>query len=511
MAIEPIKGFYVHDEETDTDGVAKVSIEAVQEFEDDIRDETSNWLDEHPEATTTVQDGAVTTQKLADGAVIYDKFDDSLKAFVTPEMFGAVGDGTTDDTAAVQAAFDNELPVVLKKKYKVSDTLFVSTKNKQVLGIESNAEIITASATPLIKCTLTHRHRPVLKDFVLTGGSNLTGIEIDANGWGAAVSLDNVQLNNFTTPIKGNRIFRATFRDLTIWTDGCVDIHATEEFSSVLQFDNVYIHSTADNNAHALAFNNVRYAVFRSCTFEKFDAVVKAEGSTEGIIFRDTWLENVKYYVNNQTTNKVYFLNSRTTTALPEGYDISDTETTEWFENPTQLFFKIKNSLTNVGEVLRTVIKNTPVLIKEIVVYSPTLSSYTTIFKATTSEITNNIPLNIKRYFVESSNTITAPLNEAVGSINIAASYTAYLDIHYTGGSHNFIKVELLQMQTGTYAIGQTEIVEKSTWGGAQYETGAFAINGNNLVFTSSRQDVTYAHLAVEYKVLGNAMRADNT
>ena len=175
------------------------------------------------------------------------------------------------------------------------------------------------------------------------------------------------------------------------------------------------------------------------------------------------------------------------------------------------MFFKIKNSLTNVGEVLRTVIKNTPVLIKEIVVYSPTLSSYTTIFKATTSEITNNIPLNIKRYFVESSNTITAPLNEAVGSINIAASYTAYLDIHYTGGSHNFIKVELLQMQTGTYAIGQTEIVEKSTWGGAQYETGAFAINGNNLVFTSSRQDVTYAHLAVEYKVLGNAMRADNT
>ena len=33
----------------------------------------SSWLDQHPEATTTVEDGAVTTPKLADGAVTSDK------------------------------------------------------------------------------------------------------------------------------------------------------------------------------------------------------------------------------------------------------------------------------------------------------------------------------------------------------------------------------------------------------------------------------------------------------
>ena len=36
------------------------------------------WLDEHPEATTTVVDGAVTTEKLADGAVTADKLSDDI-------------------------------------------------------------------------------------------------------------------------------------------------------------------------------------------------------------------------------------------------------------------------------------------------------------------------------------------------------------------------------------------------------------------------------------------------
>ena len=86
------------------------------------------WLDAHPEATTTVQNGAVTTAKLASGSVIEAKLADSLKLktikdYVTPEMFGAVGDGVADDTQAWQNAIASRKTIVAYNKYLITSTL----------------------------------------------------------------------------------------------------------------------------------------------------------------------------------------------------------------------------------------------------------------------------------------------------------------------------------------------------------------------------------------------------
>lgn len=57
------------------------------------------WLDAHPEATTTVQDSSLTEAKFTDELKLK-----TIKDYVTPEMFGAKGDGSTNDFAAINSA-----------------------------------------------------------------------------------------------------------------------------------------------------------------------------------------------------------------------------------------------------------------------------------------------------------------------------------------------------------------------------------------------------------------------
>lgn len=74
------------------------------------------WLDSHPEATTTVQDHSLTGNKLVLGTL----------NFVTPEMFGAVGDGVTDDSVAIAAMLENGNVCCLFKRgatYKISSPI----------------------------------------------------------------------------------------------------------------------------------------------------------------------------------------------------------------------------------------------------------------------------------------------------------------------------------------------------------------------------------------------------
>lgn len=89
-----------------------------------ISEKINDWLEEHPEATTTVQDRSLTYAKLVPGTL----------GFVTPEMYGAKGDGVTDDTQAIQSAIDSGKSVLFNKKTYVCGRVNISGNNVIIDG-----------------------------------------------------------------------------------------------------------------------------------------------------------------------------------------------------------------------------------------------------------------------------------------------------------------------------------------------------------------------------------------
>ncbi len=83
-----------------------------------VPDIVTEWLDEHPEATTTVQDSSLTESKFSDA--LKQK---AIKDYVTPQMFGAKGDGVTDDTEAILEAFTHKNVFIPSGTYLCSGTI----------------------------------------------------------------------------------------------------------------------------------------------------------------------------------------------------------------------------------------------------------------------------------------------------------------------------------------------------------------------------------------------------
>jgi hypothetical protein len=82
------------------------------------------WLDSLNGGLITVDKQLYRSGHAADAAVVGEKFE-QLSDYITPEMFGAVGDGVADDTVALQNAVDSGKKVVLKNRYAISKPIIL--------------------------------------------------------------------------------------------------------------------------------------------------------------------------------------------------------------------------------------------------------------------------------------------------------------------------------------------------------------------------------------------------
>lgn len=93
-----------------------------------VQSAVDEWYEEHPEGI--VPDGSLTEAKFTSATWNKVKND-----YVTPQMYGALADGSTDDTAAIQAAFDSGYDVFfphgvyMTSGVTISETIHVKFDN----------------------------------------------------------------------------------------------------------------------------------------------------------------------------------------------------------------------------------------------------------------------------------------------------------------------------------------------------------------------------------------------
>lgn len=91
-------------------------------------EQVQTWLDQHPEATTSVQDYSLGINKMMIGTLGY----------VTPEMFGAVGDNKNDDTPAFQKAIETGLPIICAPNKRYYFKSIINARKQMCICLDGN-------------------------------------------------------------------------------------------------------------------------------------------------------------------------------------------------------------------------------------------------------------------------------------------------------------------------------------------------------------------------------------
>ena len=235
-----------------------------------------------------------------------------LLGYVTPEMFGAIGDGVTDDTTSFQKMFDTHQPVLIQSKtYLITATLNI-TSNINITG-NGNAKIKFTGTGYLFSG--------------VTTGDYFNGINFE--GVNTETTQNSLYLGHFQSSYYNacnftnfNCVFDA-YRKQTVlpWTGlnkikNCVftncnlPINIQQTYFNANTLDSCYFY----NCGNAITCTDIRGLTFNGCWFERSSTPVKAI-SYYGVTYNGGYFEetpainfnDTDHYVGNIVFNAVYF------------------------------------------------------------------------------------------------------------------------------------------------------------------------------------------------------------
>lgn len=275
------------------------------------------WLVAHPEATTTVQDHSLTYEKLVIGTL----------GFVTPEMFGAAGDGVTNDREAIQAALDAGPVVVFSNPYLISSTstaesfvyLTVPSDRKLIFTNQSIIKIAgTNHFTSYAILLLDDVQNVTIDGAIIIGDKAEYGYD-DSTEWCHGIAMQECNyiriLNSTIVNCRGDGIALQNTLSDNVWIDRCFISDNGRNNISVTSGDHVKITNCRLDNTDSFApmygidiepnigvGQNVKNCVIDNCTFS---------GNTYGAITIAATQEDERIYISNCTCEGAIGIGSR--------------------------------------------------------------------------------------------------------------------------------------------------------------------------------------------------------
>lgn len=258
--------------------------------------------------------------------------------YVTPEMFGAYGDGIHDDSAVIQKLVSLGKTILFENKtYKCNNTITIN-KSCKLLGAfiqrENDRVYIDFSDNVEDECIIFNKKGIIIENLNFKGlRTKHTGFTIESE---SRYTFRNCGFYYFNKAIYTNRGWSTSFYDCVFeYCDTCVEFNGVNTsflfngtifYSSTngivsnqeLDYSNI-VGGGFDHVDRCIYLNNDSYAnniTLLNCGFEDYVTGIQAVGNSQATVVSCTFLNTERTVETYKGAGKIVVINGRSDTAL---------------------------------------------------------------------------------------------------------------------------------------------------------------------------------------------------